>query len=91
MMKKFFLIQCLFLLGVFSADAQFNFNFGGDSPLRKMQIAEMAITNLYVDPVDENKLAEDAIKGMLEKLDPHSSYTSAKETKAMNEPLQGSF
>ncbi|WP_044063672.1 S41 family peptidase [Hoylesella saccharolytica] len=90
-MKKFFLIQCLFLLGVFSADAQFNFNFGGDSPLRKMQIAEMAITNLYVDPVDENKLAEDAIKGMLEKLDPHSSYTSAKETKAMNEPLQGSF
>nr|WP_231660251.1 S41 family peptidase [Hoylesella saccharolytica] len=56
-----------------------------------MQIAEMAITNLYVDPVDENKLAEDAIKGMLEKLDPHSSYTSAKETKAMNEPLQGSF
>ena len=91
MMKKFFLIQCLFLLGVFSADAQFNFNFGGDSPLRKMQIAEMAITNLYVDPVDENKLAEDAIRGMLEKLDPHSSYTSAKETKAMNEPLQGSF
>ncbi|WP_390885367.1 S41 family peptidase [Hoylesella saccharolytica] len=90
-MKKFFLIQCLFLLGVFSADAQFNFNFGGDSPLRKMQIAEMAITNLYVDPVDENKLAEDAIRGMLEKLDPHSSYTSAKETKAMNEPLQGSF
>nr|WP_315403780.1 S41 family peptidase [Hoylesella saccharolytica] len=56
-----------------------------------MQIAEMAITNLYVDPVDENKLAEDAIRGMLEKLDPHSSYTSAKETKAMNEPLQGSF
>lgn len=91
MMKKFFLIQCLFLLGVFSADAQFNFNFGGDSPLRKMQIVEMAITNLYVDPVDENKLAEDAIRGMLEKLDPHSSYTSAKETKAMNEPLQGSF
>ena len=91
MMKKFFLIQCLFLLGVFSADAQFNFNFGGDSPLRKMQIAEMAITNLYVDSVDENKLAEEAIKGMLEKLDPHSSYTSAKETKAMNEPLQGSF
>ena len=91
MMKKSFLIQCLFLLGVFSADAQFNFNFGGDSPLRKMQIAEMAITNLYVEPVDENKLAEDAIKGMLEKLDPHSSYTSAKETKAMNEPLQGSF
>ena len=29
--------------------------------------------------------------GMLEKLDPHSTYTDAKETKAMNEPLQGDF
>ena len=66
-------------------------NFGKESPLQKLQIAEMAIKNLYVDTVNENKLAEDAIKGMLEKLDPHSSYSSAKETKAMNESLQGSF
>ena len=28
---------------------------------------------------------------MIEKLDPHSSYATAKETKEMNEPLQGSF
>ena len=28
---------------------------------------------------------------MLKGLDPHSSYTTAKETKALNEPLQGSF
>ena len=28
---------------------------------------------------------------MLEKLDPHSTYTTAKETKAMNESLNGSF
>ena len=66
-------------------------NFGGDSPMRKLQIAEMAITNLYVDSVDENKLVEDGIRGMIEKLDPHSSYSTAKETKQMNEPLQGSF
>ena len=51
----------------------------------------MAIKNLYVDTVNENKLVEDAIRGMLEKLDPHSSYSTAKETKAMNESLQGSF
>lgn len=54
-------------------------------------LSEIAITNLYVDSVDENKLVEDAIRGMLEKLDPHSSYATAKETKAMNEPLNGSF
>ena len=62
-----------------------------DSPLRKLQLAEMAIKNFYVDSVNEQKLAEDAIRGMLEKLDPHSTYTDAKETKAMNEPLQGDF
>ena len=28
---------------------------------------------------------------MLSKLDPHSSYTNAEETKKMNEPLQGNF
>ena len=59
--------------------------------MRKLQIAEMAINNLYVDSVDEQKLVEDGIRGMLEKLDPHSSYMTAKEVKAANEPLQGNF
>ena len=66
-------------------------NMGADSPLRKLQIAEMAVNNLYVDSVDEQKLVEDAIRGMLEKLDPHSSYSTPKEVKEMNEPLQGNF
>ena len=66
-------------------------NFGYNSPMRKIVLAEMAITNLYVDSVDEKKLAEDGIRGMIEQLDPHSSYSTAKETKEMNEPLQGSF
>lgn len=62
-----------------------------NSPLRKLQLAEMAITNFYVDSLNEQKLSEDAIRGMLKGLDPHSTYTDAKETKAMNEPLQGDF
>lgn len=52
-----------------TAMAQMKVDFGSDSPLRKLQIAEMAITNLYVDSVDEKKLVEDGIRGMLEKLD----------------------
>jgi len=71
--------------------AQFRINMGENSPLRKMQIAEMAVTNLYVDSVNEDKLVEDGIRGMLEKLDPHSSYLTAKEVKEANEPLQGNF
>ena len=64
---------------------------GQSEGMRKLSLADFAITNLYVDEVDENKLVEDAIRGMLEKLDPHSTYTTAEETKEMNEPLQGNF
>jgi carboxyl-terminal processing protease len=71
--------------------AQFRMSMGDESPLRKLQFAEMAITNLYVDSVDEKKLAEDAIRGMLDKLDPHSSYLTPKEVKDLNEPLSGNF
>lgn len=60
-------------------------------PQQKLLIAEQAIEQLYVDSVDDNKLVEDAIRGMLEKLDPHSSYSSPEETKELNEPLQGNF
>ena len=79
------------LIGFSTASAQLRFDFGKDSPLRKLQMAELAISNLYVDSVDESKLVEDGIRGMIEKLDPHSSYSTAKETKAMNESLNGSF
>ena len=58
---------------------------------RKLQLALFAITNLYVDTTSETKLVEDAIVGMLEKLDPHSTYMDPEETKQMNEPLQGNF
>lgn len=71
--------------------AQMRVNFGADSPLRKLQIAELAIENLYVDSVNANKVVEDGIRGMLSKLDPHSQFSTAKETKELNEPLQGNF
>lgn len=57
----------------------------------KLRMAEAAITQLYVDTINEDKLVEDAIKGMLENLDPHSSYSNPEETKELNEPLQGNF
>ena len=62
-----------------------------NSPSRKLQLAEFAIANLYVDEVNENKLVEDAIISMLKELDPHSTYSDPEEVKALNEPLQGNF
>lgn len=74
-----------------SAFAQFRVNHNDESPLRKLQFAEVAISNLYVDKVDEEKLVENAIRGMLDKLDPHSSYLTPKEVEQSNEPLNGNF
>ncbi len=59
--------------------------------LRKLNLAEYAISQLYVDTVDENALVEGAIVKMLSQLDPHSTYSNAEEVKEMNEPLQGNF
>ena len=58
---------------------------------QKLKIAEMAVNEYYVDTVNEEKLVEDAIRGMLNELDPHSSYSTPEETKDLNEPLDGNF
>ena len=79
----------LFALAVcMGTSAQLRINFGGDSPSSKLKMAESAITNLYVDTVNEKKLVEDAIRGMLKELDPHSTYATAEEVKSMNDGVQ---
>lgn len=86
-MKKLGLMVGL-MICLFTAQAQ---NRLLDSPSRKLQLAEFAIANLYVDKVDEDKLVENAIVGMLEQLDPHSTYSDPEEVRKLNEPLQGNF
>lgn len=84
-MKKIILLFiCLLSLCI---QAQ-NYN---SSAARKLQMAEFAIANLYVDEVDENKLVEEAIIKMLAQLDPHSLYSNPDDVKKLNEPLQGNF
>lgn len=85
----FILHYSLFILH--SSAQGMKLDFGPESPLRKMWMAQMAIENLYVDSVNMTNVVEDGIRGMLSKLDPHSSYSTAKETKELNEPLQGNF
>lgn len=45
----------------------------------------------YVEDVDTQKLTEAAIRGMLDELDPHSVYISAKEMQKVEEDFKGSF
>ena len=86
-MKKIPLAIALCLALSFTISAQRSM----PQAMQKLLNAEYAISSLYVDTVNEEKLVEEAIKGMLESLDPHSQYTDAKETKELEEPLQGEF
>jgi len=94
------ILSVVILLTSMSLSAQLRF---GNSPanndtrsdlernIQKLMMASVMINNLYVDSVDSKKLVEDAIGGILSKLDPHSAYTNAKDTKKFTEPLEGSF
>ena len=45
----------------------------------------------YVEPVDEKKLIQDAIAGMVSSLDPHSQYFDKKSFKEFREATTGRF
>lgn len=84
-MRKYISIAVLAFIMMLSLNAT------AQDYLRKLQMATYAITNMYVDSVDENKLVETAIKAMLKELDPHSDYLSPEEVKKFNESMSGNF
>lgn len=45
----------------------------------------------YVDDVDREALLDQAIRSVLDQLDPHSIYISAEQFEATNDPLEGNF
>lgn len=49
------------------------------------------IKNSYVEPIDDKTLLDNAIKGMLDNLDPHSAYLDKNEARDLNEHTQGEF
>lgn len=59
--------------------------------VQKMREVLSLIKNEYVDTTSTDVLVEDAIEYMLGKLDPHSSYISAKDIVEANEDLLGNF
>lgn len=86
-MRKIFLLGCVAVAAsIVMSVAQNQFQ-----PNQKLRMAEAAVAQLYVDTVNEDKIVEAAIRGMLEELDPHSSYSTPEETKEFSEPLAGNF
>ncbi|MBY4678914.1 S41 family peptidase [Marinobacterium arenosum] len=49
------------------------------------------IKNAYVEPVDDAKLLQDAIRGMIHGLDPHSAYLEPKEFESLQVHTSGEF
>lgn len=45
----------------------------------------------YVEPVDDKTLLENAIKGMLSNLDPHSAYLGPEDFRELQESTSGEF
>ena len=49
------------------------------------------IKTSYVEDVDDNKIYENALKGVLSSLDPHSAYMNEKEFREMQVQTKGEF
>lgn len=69
---------------VYGVQAQMN-------PKEKLAAALKAIQENYVDVMDDEKLVDAAIAGMIRELDPHSRYFTREEALQMREGMSGSF
>lgn len=88
------LILCIGLAaGVLIGASLTNKTGSGDisNDVQKFREVLSLVKNEYVDEAETDVLVEDAIEHMLGKLDPHSSYLSAKDQVAANEDLRGNF
>jgi carboxyl-terminal processing protease len=59
--------------------------------LKKLALVFEVARDNFVEEADERKMLEGAMNGMLEALDPHSSYLSADDFKDFNDKSQGEF
>lgn len=67
---------------------------GEPLPLRDLQLfanVYSAIKTSYVEPVTDEQLIQEAIKGMFNDLDPHSTYLDAEAFEEMENITQGGF
>jgi carboxyl-terminal processing protease len=87
----------ILVLGIF-VGATFNWNkhdgiipIDGNYKYNKLGALLRYVQQEYVDTVDEKKWVDETIVQLLQNLDPHSTYITADELQASNEPLTGHF
>ena len=59
--------------------------------LKKLEKAFLLINERYVEEVDSAEMAESALRGMLEQLDPHSVYIDPARMRSVKEDFSGGF
>lgn len=89
-MKKRLCISWSLLLLIWIVPTSIRGQVFSDDALKFSQIINW-IDKYYVDSVNKSELVEKAIIGMLQNLDPHSTYLTKEEVKEMSEPLEGNF
>lgn len=63
-------------------------------PLKDLQLFTLIFDQIrrsYVEPISDQELLENAIKGMLQELDPHSNYLDGSHFSSLQETTQGHF
>lgn len=63
----------------------------GNNQYSKIDEILKYVNDQYVDTIKGKELVDKTIVSLLANLDPHSSYITAEELTASNEPLQGNF
>lgn len=66
----------------------------GDTIFKQLKLFSEVLNlveDQYVEPVDDKKLIQGAIKGMLQSLDPHSTYMTSDEYKELQVETRGTF
>ena len=59
--------------------------------IRSLSQVVKLVENYYVEDVDMDQLIDGSIRGLLETLDPHSSYFTHEEIQKANENIKGDF
>lgn len=59
--------------------------------IRRYVTVYNAIKQAYVDPVDDHKLMQSAVRGLLFDLDPHSAYLEKADADEFNEQTRGTY
>ena len=67
---------------------------GSELPLKELRLFTLIFDHIrrsYVEPISDQQLLENAIKGMLGEMDPHSAYLDASSFEQLQESTKGEF